>query len=85
MSWVPRPIPVLEPTEPPESNRNAELLLLVLEGVGGGIEVSINDAVPFARSSLLPISRNVQSGDASARASFRKVGKDVKDEREVIS
>jgi hypothetical protein len=75
----------LELTEPPASNGNPELLLLTLDGVGGGRETSINDCVPFAKSALLPTRRTVRFGDARARASFRKVGKDFRLAWEVIS
>lgn len=42
----------------------------MLDGVGGGIVVSIRESL--ARSSLLPASRRVRFGEARARASFRK-------------
>jgi len=70
-------MPLLELTDAPASDGNAEPLLLILEGVAGGIEVSINDCDSFARSALLPTSSTVRFGDARARASFMKVGREV--------
>lgn len=65
-------------TEPPALKGNDEPLLLMLEGVAGGREVSIKELFSFARSALLPTSRTVRFGDARARASFMKVGRPVK-------
>ena len=53
-------------------------MLLTLEGVAGGKEVSIKELLSFARSALLPTSSTVRFGDARARASFMKVGRPVK-------
>jgi hypothetical protein len=78
-------MPFLELTDAPASNGNTELLLLALEEVGGGREVSINDCVPFARSALFPTSSSVKFGDARARASFKKVGRDVNVGYDVMS
>jgi hypothetical protein len=85
LSCEPRPIPLLELTDPPASKGNEELLLLMLEGVAGGIEASIKDGAPFAKSALLPTSRSVKFGDARARASFMKVGREANVEWEVMS
>jgi hypothetical protein len=85
LSCDPRPMPLFELTELPASKGKAELLLLTLDDVAGGMDASIKDGVPFARSCLLPTNRSVKFGDARARASFRKVGREVKVECEVIS
>ena len=61
-------------------------LLLALFGVGGprseGMPVGGGSAV---RSSLLPARRRVRLGEASARASFRKVGRALKEAWEATS
>jgi hypothetical protein len=71
-------------TEAPPLRGNEELLLLALEDVAGGKEVSIK-LFSFARSALLPTRRTVRFGDARARASFRNVGRPVKVLWDVIS
>jgi hypothetical protein len=72
-------MPILDVTEPPALKGKDDPLLLMLEGVAGGREeVSINAEFSFAKSSLLPTRRRVRFGDASARASFMKVGRSVK-------
>jgi hypothetical protein len=78
-------MPVFELTEPPALKGNEEPLLLMLDGVAGGREVSIKVPLPFARSALLPTRRTVRFGDARARASFMKVGRPVKVLWEVMS
>jgi hypothetical protein len=78
-------MPVFELTEPPLLKGKDELLLLILEGVAGGKEVSIKELFSFARSALLPTRRQVRFGDARARASFMKAGRPVKVLWEVMS
>ena len=61
-------------------------LLLTLLGVGGprseGMPVGGDSVV---RSSLLPARRRVRLGEASARASFKKVGRALKEVWEAMS
>lgn len=52
---------------------------LVPVGVAGG------ELVGVERSALLPTRRTVRSGEARARASERKVGREVKVARRVMS
>ena len=92
---APRPVPAVEPTDPPEVKGNCEvfevlLLTLELDGVGGGIGASIRDALAEAvpseeRSTLFPTSKTDNCGEAKARASLRKVGRALKDKCEAIS
>jgi hypothetical protein len=65
----------VEATELPPLKGKEELLLLTLEGVVGGIEASIREPLPLARSALLPTRRVVRFGDARARASLRNAGR----------
>lgn len=59
-------------------------LLDMLDGVVGGTEVSIRFAFSQA-STLLPTNKSVRSGEARARASFMKEGREVKVLWEVMS
>lgn len=68
----------MERTEP---NAKADCLLEVLDGVGGG-RVASSVVSPWSemsevRSILFPASNTVRLGDARARASMRKVGRDA--------
>ena len=91
LNWLPRPrlelvfvfgfvlllvLPRLDGARP-VAKGNEELLLETLDGVVGGTDdVSIN--VPLsARSTLLPTSMRVRFGDARARASFIKEGREA--------
>lgn len=68
---------VLEGTELDAAKGKEEPLLLMLEGVAGGREVSTR-VFSFARSALLPTRMTVRFGEARARASLMKVGRAVK-------
>jgi hypothetical protein len=75
----------VEATDPPLLKGKEEPLLLTLEGVVGGIDASIREPLPLARSALLPTRRTVRFGDASARASLRNAGRFLKVAWEVRS
>lgn len=90
-SCVPRPRPsglfeveVEETEEGPLKGKDEEVLLDILDGVVGGTEVSMRFAFSQA-STLFPTSSRVRSGDARARASFMKEGREVNVEWEVMS
>jgi hypothetical protein len=87
LSCEPNPMAAVdvEATELPPLKGKEELLLLTLEGVVGGIEASIREPLPLARSALLPTRRVVRFGDARARASLRNAGRFWKVEWEVRS
>jgi hypothetical protein len=61
----------VEATELPPLKGKDEPLLLTLDGVVGGMEASIKEPLPLARSALLPTRRTVRFGEARARASLR--------------
>lgn len=70
----------------PAAKGNCELLLETLEGVAGGKEEEVSINVPLsARSTLLPTSIKVRFGEASARASLMKEGREVNVLWEVMS
>lgn len=87
LSCEPSPITdvEVEATEAPPLKGTDEPLLLTLEGVSGGMEASIREPLPLARSALLPTRRTVRLGDARARASLRNPGRFLKVECEVRS
>lgn len=86
---VPAPGLPIERRDPLESNGNGVCLLEVLDGVAGGrrgsSQYSSMDAESEARSHLFPASNTVRLGEASARASIRKVGRALKDECDATS
>ena len=63
------------------SKGSDDCLLEVLEGVGGGRVASSgkSEVAASAKSALFPASRTVKLGEASARASMRKVGRAAND------
>ena len=87
LSCEPSPIAAVEveATELPPLKGRDEPLLLTLEGVVGGMEASIKEPLPLARSALLPTRSTVRFGDARARASLRNAGRFLKVAWEVRS
>ena len=61
------------------------IVVLILEGVPVGSELSIKDPELLAKSALFPTRSTVRLGEASARASFMKVGRPVNVLCDVIS
>jgi hypothetical protein len=66
--------------EPFASHGRDDILLDVLDGVGGGRVLSSNsDWASDARSALFPARMTDKFGEARARASMRKVGREAKE------
>lgn len=86
----PMPNPVDDLTESSSSGNEDVLLLMLDEVIGCRVEPSVTLSLvraldSDARSHLFPTRINVRSGDANARASFRKSGKALKEARDAMS
>jgi hypothetical protein len=71
---------LVERIEPFISHGMDDCLLEVLDGVGGGRELSSkSDWASEVRSALFPARMTDRFGEARARASMRKVGREAKE------
>lgn len=80
VNLVPVPIRLVERIDPFTSQGIDDCLLDVLDGVGGGRELSSkSDWASEVRSALFPARMTDRFGEARARASMRKVGREAKE------
>lgn len=79
VNLVPVPIRLVERIDPFTSHGIDDCLLEVLDGVGGGRESSKSDWASEVKSALFPARMTDKFGEARARASMRKVGREAKE------